>query len=221
MRKYVEPVYNCDKFTCPLCETLSSQQWKKLYSGRPFHALFGGGITQIRSPKYEGISICKCLACNEDTIWYQENMVHPESSTAPHPSEDMPRKIQEVYEEARAVYSKSPKAATALLRVTIEELIKISNVKGKTLNDKIKNLVKSGLPESVRKALDIVRIIGNNAVHPGNINLKDDSETAMALFELVNLVNNYLIRQSKMIEKIYAHLPEGAKKGIEKRDEKK
>ena len=66
------------------------------------------------------------------------------------------------------------------------------NESGKNLNYDIGNLVKKGVPEHVQKALDSLRVIGNNAVHPGELDLKDDVETAILLFRLILQVE-YLI----------------------------
>jgi hypothetical protein len=89
---------------------------------------------------------------------------------------------------------------------------------GKNINDDIANLVEKGLPPTIQKALDIVRVVGNNAVHPGQINLKDDVETANKLFELVNLIAQVMITQPKEIEQLYETLPETQRKAIEGRD---
>ena len=51
--------------------------------------------------------------------------------------------------------------------------------KGEKLDDDIANLVKRGLNPTVQKSLDIVRVIGNEAVHPGVLDLKDDRDTAI------------------------------------------
>jgi len=36
--------------------------------------------------------------------------------------------------------------------------------------------------------MDSLRVIGNNAVHPGEMDLTDDTEAASALFNLLNFV---------------------------------
>lgn len=74
------------------------------------------------------------------------------------------------------------------------------------------------MPEKIQKVLDSVRVIGNNAVHPGQINLKDDRETAILLFELVNMIVEFTITQRKRVDAIFDKIPEGAKKQIKKRD---
>ena len=66
--------------------------------------------------------------------------------------------------------------------------------------------------------MDAVRVIGNNAVHPGEIDLKDDRETATALFELLNMIVEVMITQPKKVDQIYDKIPQGAKEAIEKRD---
>ena len=72
----------------------------------------------------------------------------------------------------------------------------------------------------VQKALDIVRVIGNNAVHPGQIDLKDDRATAEELCRLVNLIAEIMITQRKHLDEMYERLPKDALKQIEKRDGK-
>ena len=90
--------------------------------------------------------------------------------------------------------------------------------KGKDLNEDIASLVKKGLEEDVQKALDVVRVIGNHAVHPGQIDLKDDKPTAASLFALVNLIVERRIAIPKRIKEIYEGLPSGALEQIAKRD---
>ena len=67
--------------------------------------------------------------------------------------------------------------------------------------------------------MDIVRVVGNNAVHPGQIDLKDDTDTANKLFDLVNIIAEVLIAQPKHIKDVYNNIvPEAQRMAIEKRD---
>jgi hypothetical protein len=72
----------------------------------------------------------------------------------------------------------------------------------------------------VQKALDTVRVIGNDAVHPGTIDLRDDPATATALFKLVNIIVEKMISEPREIEDLYAGLPEAKREAIEQRDRK-
>ena len=84
-----------------------------------------------------------------------------------------------------------------MVRLAIEELCRKLceelGQPGKTLNDDIATLVKNGLDPRVQKALDAVHIFGNNAVHPGVIELRADRATAERLFKLLNLIVERMI----------------------------
>jgi len=59
------------------------------------------------------------------------------------------------------------------------------------------------LPESIQQALDSVRVIGNNAVHHGQIDLTEDIDTAYKIFDFMNIICEMLISQPKKIKKFY------------------
>jgi len=83
----------------------------------------------------------------------------------------------------------------------------------------IGNLVKKGIPLTVQQALDSVRVIGNKAVHPGQISLDvEKKETAEILMRLLNLITQRLISDPKEAESIYNQLPGTTKQSIERRD---
>lgn len=89
---------------------------------------------------------------------------------------------------------------------------------GEELNQDISSLVTDGLNPIVQKSLDVVRVIGNESVHPGSIDLNDDKETAVRLFDLVNIICEQMITQPKQVEELYRKLPESKLDAIEKRD---
>lgn len=92
---------------------------------------------------------------------------------------------------------------------------------GKRIDDDIASLVKKGLRIEIQQALDSVRVIGNESVHPGEIDLRDDPDTANALFGLVNVIVEDRISQPKKISEIYSGLPANKSlKRIEDRDKR-
>lgn len=145
-------------------------------------------------------------------------MVIPQVSNIPLPNQYLPESVKLIYEEARSVFPKSAKASAALLRLALQRLCKELNCKGKNINDDIKELVKGGLPPKVQKALDIIRVTGNNAVHPGEMDLDDNEQIAAKLFELLNFIVDKMIVQPMEIDSIFDGLPEVELKAIEKRD---
>jgi hypothetical protein len=86
------------------------------------------------------------------------------------------------------------------------------------INDDIKSLVAKGLEPEIQKALDVVRVIGNNAVHPGELDLTDDKAIATTLLTLINIIVDRRIAAKKHIDEMFQSLPERAREAIEKRD---
>ena len=131
----------------------------------------------------------------------------------------MPEKVKQLYSEAGLIYNKSPRAACALLRLAIDRLCNELGEKDRDINKNIGELVKKGLPQSIQQALDVVRVVGNKAVHPGQISFNvDDKGTAIMLMRLLNIIVERMITEPKEIESLYEGLPESVKDSINKRD---
>jgi hypothetical protein len=145
-------------------------------------------------------------------------LIYASEQTEFEPHSETPDDVALDIREAASIVSKSPRRAAALLRLAIQRLMPHLQCKGKNLDDDIGELVKRGLDSRVQRALDVVRVIGNNAVHPVQIDLRDDKGTAVKLFDLVDLIIEAMIATPKHIEKMDGQLPEGALKAIEKRD---
>ncbi len=122
------------------------------------------------------------------------------------------------YLEARSIIEVSPRGAAALLRLCVQKLAVHLGGSGKNINEDIALLVKNGLPARVQQALDVVRVVGNNAVHPGEMNIEDQPQTAQALFGLVNLIVDNQISQPRHVSSLFDSLPDGAKSAVEKSD---
>jgi hypothetical protein len=206
---YTPPVFQANGFNCPFCHAFAKQVW-----GFPNRVVENSNYGNIIN-----FAICRCDRCGEFSTWINKILIHPPSLTSPPPNPDIPEDIRLDIEEARAILSNSPRGASALLRLTIQKLCAFLGEKGKNINDDIAALVKKGLPIKVQQALDIVRVVGNNSVHPGQIDLKDDMETANTLFGLVNLIADVLITQPKHVEELYnTVVPETQREAITKRD---
>jgi hypothetical protein len=145
-------------------------------------------------------------------------MIRPTIISVEKPSNDLPTEVRRDYEEAAQVVQKSPRAAAALLRLAIQKLCASLGGRGDNLNADIATLVENGLPKKVQQMLDTVRVVGNHAVHPGQINLDDQPQTAEALFRLVNIIAEKMISEPKEIDALYGSLPEADRENIAKRD---
>ncbi|MFZ5772148.1 MAG: DUF4145 domain-containing protein [Thermodesulfobacteriota bacterium] len=211
---YTSPEFNKRAFNCPICNAFSNMVW-----GQLSHSMFQGWT---RVPHY----IAYCVHCKKYSYWQSDphgiagKMILPMATIAPLPHLDMPDSVKYDYEEAREISTASPRGAAALLRLSIQKLCKELGESGKNINDDIASLVKKGLPVEIQQALDIIRVVGNNAVHPGELSSDDVSEVAASLFELINVIVEERISKPKKLQKLFDMLPEGARKGIENRDKK-
>lgn len=148
-------------------------------------------------------------------------MVYPKHLTIDIPNDDLNEEIKSLYNEASKIFLDSPRGSTALLRLALQMLLKQIGKEGKNINNDIKELVESGLSSKIQKALDLLRVVGNNAVHPGQIDLDDNSEVALKLFKILNMIADEMITKPKEIDTLYDHVvPEETKSHIAKRDGK-
>jgi hypothetical protein len=172
---------------------------------------------------YDGVNnlyLSKCYNCNKIAVWVHDNLLFPNEKLGIHPNPDLSENIIHDFEEARAILGLSPRGAVALLRLCVQNLCIHLGEKGKNIDDDIASLVSKGLNPVVQKSLDIVRVIGNEAVHPGVLDIKDDRDTASQLLVLINSIADQMISHPKQVEELYKKLPAEKRKAIEKRNDK-
>jgi hypothetical protein len=209
---YVAPSINNKSFTCPHCGVLARQYKWGYEVKQASQGVYGEDIID-RAP----LKVTRCENCGGNCLWIGETYIFPDRGSAPRPNADMPQDVQSDYEEAARIYTKSPRGAAALLRLAIQKLMVHLGLPGKNINDDIAALVTAGLPPQIQQALDVVRVTGNNAVHPGQLDA-NDVHVAEQLFPLVNVIVEYRISLPARIQEMYDALPSGAKAAIEKRD---
>lgn len=165
--------------------------------------------------------ISRCFACEREALWLAGKIVFPGRSVeAPPPNEDLPPPIAADYEEAATVLIQSPRAAAALLRLALQKLCSHLLDRSGGIDEMIAELVRKGLSPTIQQALDTVRVIGNESVHPGTLDMKDDFETASRLFALINVIAEGTISHPKHVAALYSMIPANKLKGIEDRNRK-
>lgn len=231
MSKSVEVLYPpsvCEKrFNCPHCGAFAHQDWYNVLGIKraippdvPVHiTVCLTSSRSCRSLNVENLYFCKCHSCDGISVWVHNKIVYPDAEYKMFPNPDLPEKIQQILNEAASILYKSPRGAAALLRLAIQELCILLG-KNKNINKAIGELVTDGLNPRIQQALDVVRVIGNEAVHPGVIDIKDDIETAVSLFKLVNIIAEKMISEPKHIEAMFTDLPKEKIDAIEQRDKK-
>ena len=217
MTTYTAPKFMKSAFNCPHCGAFAHMQW----------------VTQDRLVYYQAI----CAHCKKYSLWrvtqingsavnngFMVNigtMLYPDFGSAPLPSEDMPENVKKDYEEAAQIFIKSPRGAAALLRLGLQKLCIHLGEEGKNINTDIRSLVKKEvLSGQVIKVADTLRIIGNNAVHPGQIVDEDFDKVAGKMFDLINFIVKKAITEPKELDELYQLMPENARNAAEAQDKK-
>lgn len=207
------PTFHLTAFHCPLCNTYAHMKWSTL----------------IFEPDNCGIYTAKCCKCKMDSIWRSTidtpnkinstNMIYPDVKLNILPEADMPDHIKLDFEEAKSVYYQSPKSAAALLRLALQKLCKHLGEPGENINTDLKSLVTKGtIASNITKAADTVRIVGNNAVHPGVMNDEDIDFIAGKMFNLINFIVKKTITEPRELEDLYEMTPESARAAVQRRD---
>lgn len=241
------PEYGSKKFQCPHCETVATQEWFTANNASSIatniinhlYLNYRTGIddySQERISRFleetkssfgnnfykfvpNGFAVATCSSCDEFTLWVNKDIVFPKKNTLPPPNTDLDEDIKSLYLEASSILVDSPKGSTALLRLALQKLLKQVGKSGNNINGDIKELVAEGLSPKIQQALDLLRVIGNNAVHPGQINLDDNTEVAQKLFGILNFIAEELLTKPKELEQLYADLiPPETQDHIKKRD---
>ncbi len=221
MSQHYPPQYKSSNFHCASCQVYAKQTWwshmqarREVERGGGLQGLIVGDTIRIDNKHLE---VSFCSHCNEPTLWLSEKIIFPTTGTFPTANSDLPDNVKKVYAEAGAIAQQSSRAACALLRLAVQMLLEHLGEKG-SINDGIGNLVKKGLDPQIQQSLDIVRVTGNDAVHPGVIDV-DDISNVQPLFSMINIIADALISQPKRVQETYdTLLPEKNRNAIDRRD---
>ena len=202
-QEFTHPQHRLSAFNCPHCGAFSTHLWTQKTEFYYSHYFEDGYLASDFL-----VDISRCEHCKKQCLWVDEKMVNPDSGQMPLPNEDLSDDIKKIYLEAAAIQQKSHRAAAALLRLALQKLCVQLGSKGQNIREDIKILSQNGLPAGVMEAMDSVRIIGNNAVHPGHIDLQDDVGITASLFKLINFAANKTLTEPKEIKALHDSLPE-------------
>lgn len=221
--KYNVPLAVNSPFVCPHCDVFADHIWGVVTLVTPYPE--ANSVMQSRqfyTASTGVLSAAACRSCGKEVIFFDGKVIVPAISQAPQAAEDMPAIVLPDFEEARLVLSVSPRGASALLRLVIQKLLPVLGATKGTIDASIAELVENQtIDVRLQQALDTVRVIGNEAVHPGELDLKDDAATATMLFRLVNFIVDRAITQPKQFADMYNGLPPGKLAGITNRDKGK
>jgi hypothetical protein len=217
--KYFPPEYWKIEYHCPHCNVYSKQYWSHIMTDRAVYTWTFLKHNMLFSEEFwTDWFVSKCEHCKEIVFWFKWNIVYPKKIIVPLPNDDLEEEIKDIYMEAAKVFQDSVRASAALLRLALQNLCVQLWWKWKNINDDIKTLVSKWLPSQVQRSLDILRITWNNAVHPWEINIEENSKIVIKLFHLINFIAEKMITEPKEVDFLFEWLPDWAKEAIEKRD---
>ena len=219
--QYYPPKHAEGQFHCPHCGVYAKQFWANIEATRNNTGNYNGKIANLSGfsePLNTAWTISSCEHCAREIIWLNDSMIYPNVMLVQNPNPDLDNEIQKDYLEAAIILNDSPRSSAAILRLALQKLCKQLGEKGDNINNDIGELVKKGLNPTIQKSLDALRIAGNNAVHPGELDLSEDKERVLKLFSLINFIAEKMITEPKEVENFYEELPVGAKEAVKKRD---
>lgn len=209
------PGFQVESFPCLHCGVVSQMHWFDLFT-----AEYGG----LKSTQW---AVCRCEHCKRESIWRKTAkdkdglLAYPKTTMAPASHEDLPAICAADFDEARLISGASHRGAAALLRLCLQKLLGEIGGNGEHIDSDIKLLVKGGLDPHIQQALDVIRVTGNNAVHPLDMSAEDLKDYVPVMFEMINMIVEERIARPKRIAERFAGLPEKARQAIEKRDRPK
>lgn len=218
--QYYPPEHFKGQFHCPHCGVYAKQFWSHI-EAREIWTVTNYLPSTVSSfcENLNGVwNLSKCEHCGNKMIWLSGVVIYPKQTFFCLPNKDLSDDIKKDYLEAANIFNDSPRSSAALLRLAIQKLCKELGEKGENINNDIASLVQKGLNPQIQKSLDILRVTGNNAVHPGEINIEENPELVKRLFGLINFIAEKMITEPKEINSFYEEIPEKDKENIEKRD---
>lgn len=226
-----EPNFAETAFNCPICTAYAHQIWytpdgqmivepNSLKIQKMFAPFYLEATPPTSSGRFGYVHFSRCSRCKGVAVWVSGRLAHPKKAIAASPHPSMPADIRADFTEASLIVDDSPRASAALLRLALQKLAIHLGAKGKRIDDDIAFLVSKGLESELQMAMDIVRVIGNESVHPGKIDLNDNREIALSLFSLINLIVEKMISRPAKIKSLYQSLPEEKLEAIKDRNKR-
>lgn len=218
----------CKVLYCSSCNAKTQHDVQCLEDGTIYQTTFRERSHPREEIRFTFMLRNTCCVCKKesydlaqvegDNISYTRVYPIEGSLNIPRPNNNTPEEAKAIYEEASRILDYSPRASAALMRLALQQLLDHLKVEGQNINSQIGNLKKQKLPDYVIQYMVSVRIVGNEAVHPGIINFQENIGLVPKLFDAFNYIVQELIEREKRAKLLFAELPEDKRKAVEKRD---
>jgi hypothetical protein len=162
--------------------------------------------------KLLNLHVSRCYNCKGFTVWVRDRLVFPVRGDEPpdfvevdfeevaedvqetaedvqHDDEHVQNNAEDVeevsedFEEAAAVLNKSPRAAAALIRICIQNMMPLLKETGQNLDERVASLVRKGLEVEIQQAMEVLQVIRKNPGQENHVDLRDEPAIATRMFE--------------------------------------
>ncbi len=231
MNNDANPRFKATAFICPHCCRNEHQVW-----GNPIIIHKSSNSWDCYNLRFSECQWCHWRMVWIDhlnpiywiTAWKESNIVFPinyNKKLKINFSKDTPQIVANDLKEAASIVDLSPRWACALLRLSLQKfldiiIVRVSWKKKNTIDESIKFLLeKDIISNDINNIMHTLRIVWNEAVHPWLMDLEDNKDIALKMFEFFNYLVKTIITDNKEKIKIFNMLPENKRKDAIKNNE--
>src|SRR6516225_3593744 len=138
--------------------------------------------SQSLKVKMANLHLSGCHSCSGFALWVGDRLVFPINV------DKTPALVEEDFEEAAAILNKSPRGATALMRVCVQKLMPLLKLDGKNLDDSMSSLVRKGLEVEIQQAMEVLQVLGNDPGQPTSLDTQEDKEMALRFVDSLKAI---------------------------------
>jgi hypothetical protein len=188
---------------CPHCNTANRFEGSR---NRYRDLIDSINVTNGIEDKNKVLRMCRCTNCGENIIFFGERMIYPLGSSRQPCPKEVPTSISEDYNESCLVEPLSPKAAAALARRCLQNMLHERGINTGNLSTEIDKAMEI-LPSHLSESIDAIRNIGNFAAHPikfqstGQIAEVEEGEAEWILDVIEQLFDFYYVQPAITKEK--------------------
>jgi len=141
--------------------------------------------------------------CRNVILFYKSRMIYPLGGKRPTAPSEVQPDVAGDYADACLVESLSAKAAAALARRCLQNMLRGQGFTRADLNDQIEDAIKV-LPTDLADHIDTIRVVGNFAAHPnksqntGEIVDVEPGEAEYSLDIIYELFDHYYVRPARL-----------------------
>lgn len=156
------PIQANETGKCPHCWISNRFEW--VPAGRQYSSKIQK--IEVYAQEYrKTMDLCKCTNCGDIIIFLEWRMIYPLGTSRLNAPKEVPLPIAQDFNEACLVESLSAKAAAALARRCLQNMLHHQWIKKKDLSQEIDEAMKT-LPSHLSEAIDAIRNIWNFWAHP-------------------------------------------------------